>query len=62
MTPLERARALLPFLRRQYLDESGARLSQLAMRDLKVRCVYIACCFSMFSGIERVALAHWPWR
>jgi hypothetical protein len=23
---------------------------------------YIACVFSMFSGIERLALAYWPWR
>ena len=30
--------------------------------DLGVRCIYIACCFSMFSGIERFALAYWPWR
>ena len=29
----------------------------VALRDLKVRCVYIACCFSMFSAIERLAIA-----
>lgn len=56
----ERARAMLPFLREQYLDAAGARLSPIALRDLKVRCVYIACCFSMFSGIERLAVANWP--
>lgn len=62
MGTAERAAALTTFLKRQYLDETGSRLSRLAMRDLGVRCVYIACCFSMFSGIERLAIRHWPWR
>lgn len=60
MSLAECTRALLPFLRRQYLDETGSRLSPLAVRDLSVRCVYIASCFSLFSGIERLAVALWP--
>jgi len=60
MTGTERAHALIPFLRSQYLDPTGTRLSRLAMRDLSVRCVYIACCFSMFSGIERLFVRYWP--
>ena len=62
MGSAERAAWLVAFLKRQYLDETGSRLSPLAMRDLSVRCIYIACCFSMFSGIERLALHHWPWK
>ena len=59
LSAAERARTLGPFLRRQYLDASGWP-SRLAVRDLSVRCVYIACCFSMFSGIERLAVRWWP--
>jgi hypothetical protein len=59
LSAAERARQLVPFLRRQYLDAHGWP-SQLAVRDLSVRCVYIACCFSMFSAIERLAVAWWP--
>ena len=62
MTASERMSALGPFLRRQYLNETGTRPSSLAVRDLGVRCVYIACCFSMFSMIERLAVAWWPSR
>ena len=46
-------------LRRQYFDASGWP-SRLAVRDLSVRCVYIACCFSMFSGIGARAVRWWP--
>lgn len=53
-------RALLPFMRAQFLDSSGTRISRLALRDFKVRCVYIASCFTMYSSIERLALAYWP--
>jgi len=60
MTPAERANALRTFLRRQYLDATGTRLSRLAARDLLVRIVYISSCFSMFSGIERLAVRYWP--
>eukprot|EP00966_Prymnesium_polylepis_P163697 3784128-Prymnesium_polylepis.1 len=60
MLSVERTQQLAPFLRRQYLDETGSRLSRVAMRDFAVRCVYIACCFSMFSGIERLAVRYWP--
>ena len=59
LSAAERAGTLGPFLRRQYLDASGWP-SRLAVRDLSVRCVYIACCFSMFSGIERLAVRWWP--
>ena len=62
MAPAELQATLITFLRRQYLEKSGTRLSRLAARDLAVRCIYIASCFSMFSGIERLALAYWPWR
>lgn len=51
---------LVPFFRVQYLDATGTRLSRLAMRDLSVRCVYIASCFTMYSAIERLAVAYWP--
>jgi hypothetical protein len=60
MVGSERRQALITFLRSQYLDASGTRLSRLAVRDLSVRCVYIACCFTMYSGIERLAVAYWP--
>lgn len=62
MTTSERSRELLLFLRRQYVEPGGTshRVSPLALRDLTLRCVYIACCFSMFSGIERLAVASWP--
>ena len=56
----DQAKALGTFLRYQYLDASGTRLSRLAMRDLSVRAVYIAACFSMFSSIERLAVRYWP--
>lgn len=62
MAPAELRATLLAFLRRQYLDESSARLSGLAARDLGVRCIYISSCFAMFSAIERLALRHWPWK
>jgi len=64
MTSLELRETLVAFLNRQYLEHgpSGTRLSRIAARDLGVRCIYIACVFSMFSGIERLALAYWPWR
>ena len=54
------AAELKEFLRRQYLNASGTALSRLAVRDLSVRAVYIAACFSMFSAIERLSVAHWP--
>ena len=63
MSLLEQATALVGFLRRQYLEETEAgatRVSRLAMRDLSVRVVYIAACFSMFSSIERLAVKYWP--
>jgi hypothetical protein len=64
MTSVELRETLVAFLNRQYLEHgpSGTRLSHIAARDLGVRCIYIACVFSMFSGIERLALAYWPWR
>jgi hypothetical protein len=53
---------MLPFLRQQYISppSSSSIFSALALRDLKVRCVYIACVFSMFAAIERAAVAMWP--
>ena len=59
MGAAERRAALAAFLQRQYLDDSG-RLSRLAARDLVVRIVYISACFSLFSGIERLAVNQWP--
>jgi len=58
--PGERCRSLAAHFRRQYLEGSGS--SRLAGRDLGVRCVYIACCFTMFSSIERLMTAYWPAR
>ena len=60
MSAAEALRALGPFLRRQYLDARTGRLSRLAARDLAVRCVYIASCFTMFSTIERLTVRCWP--
>ncbi|KAL3893383.1 MAG: hypothetical protein SGPRY_014271 [Prymnesium sp.] len=51
--------ALIPFLQSQYWDQANRRLSRLAFRDLSVRCVYIASCFTMYSAIERLAITHW---
>ena len=65
MTLAEQATALAGFLRRQYLEDTAGgatRVSRLALRDLSVRAVYIAACFSMFSAIERVAVKYWPKR
>ena len=57
----DRLAALRDYLKRQYLDPTGARMfSPLAMRDLGIRCVYISCCFTMFSAIERLAVKLWP--
>ena len=58
----ERVAALSTFLRQHYLHSpsSDKFMSSLALRDLKVRCVYIACVFTMFSAIERTAVALWP--
>ena len=57
----KRATAMLPFLRQQYISPSSSNstFSSLALRDLKVRCVYIACVFSLFSAIERATVALW---
>jgi len=57
-----RVAAITSFLRTQYLDSTGTRLSRLAMRDLGVRCVYVSCCFTMFRGIERLSMKHLPIR
>jgi len=62
MSAAQSAAALGPFLRRQYLDPTTGTLSKLAARDLAVRATYIACCFSMFACIERLALKYWPWK
>jgi hypothetical protein len=58
----KRTAAMLPFLRQQYLSppSSNSIFSALALRDLKVRSVYIACVFSMFAAIERAAVTMWP--
>lgn len=56
----ERTRALIAYLRVQYLDHTGTHLSRVALRDLSLRGVYIAGCFTMYSGIERFAVAYWP--
>ena len=61
MPSAQRLTLTLDYLKRQYLDPTGRRVfSRLAMRDLGVRCVYISACFSMFSAIERLAVAYWP--
>lgn len=56
----EQCTTLIAYLRSQYLDDSGKRLSRLAARDMGVRCIYISSCFTMFSSIERCAVAYWP--
>lgn len=57
----DRSKALFQFVKRQYLDDSGrGGLSPLVKRDLSARCIYITCCFTMFSGIERLCIAYWP--
>ena len=47
---------------RPSVEDAAREIIRIAARDLGVRCIYIACVFSMFSGIERLALAYWPWR
>lgn len=56
-----RSKAILQFLGRHYLNDSGrGGLTPLVKRDLAARCIYISCCFTMFSGIERLCVAYWP--
>ena len=52
--------AQMAYERASVLPSSHKFMSSLALRDLKVRCVYIACVFTMFSAIERTAVALWP--
>eukprot|EP00930_Biecheleria_cincta_P057319 TRINITY_DN43280_c0_g1_i1.p1 TRINITY_DN43280_c0_g1~~TRINITY_DN43280_c0_g1_i1.p1 ORF type:complete len:287 (-),score=18.11 TRINITY_DN43280_c0_g1_i1:646-1506(-) len=57
----DRSKAILQFLGRHYLNDSGrGGLTPLVKRDLAARCIYISCCFTLFSGIERFCVAYWP--
>merc|ERR1712150_45178 len=56
-SPSARCLGLASHLRRCYLSRGSSM--QLVTRDLTVRCVYIACCFSLFAGIERLTVAWW---
>lgn len=60
----DRCSELASYLRQQYLLPSdgaiGLRFTPLVRRDFAARCIYIASVFTMFSGIERLAMAYWP--
>jgi len=60
----DRSWELVSYLRGQYLLPSnnafGYSFSPLVRRDFAARCIYIASVFTMFSCIERLAVANWP--
>lgn len=59
--PAERARLGMHFVLNQYTPvgtDGRRRLSRLALRDAGLRSIYVACMFTSFAALERVALGY----
>jgi len=54
----EKNAAMMKFLKDQYFP--GGRLSSVILRDLFLRCGYIATAYTMYVNIERTAIKNWP--
>ena len=54
----ERLKELRKYLRGQYLGPNG-RITAVVVRDLTMRCVYVASAFSTYGFIERETVHLW---
>jgi hypothetical protein len=56
----EQVAEMKQWLKDQYFP--GGKISQVILRDLALRCGYIAIAYTMYMNIERAAVKYWPFK